>query len=338
MSQIEHNLFYKNNRLQQLRGFCAVMRFGSFSQAGKQLNLSHAAISLQIKSLENDLKVKLFERKGPKIKPTTDADMLYKIAMPQVERMNDIYNEFVTLKNEETSNEIRIAANNSALNYILPKLLEAYLKEYPKMNVRIIFAEQEDGLKLLKEDKIDVLILPRREHNPIERKYFEYMPMFYYVPVLLSLPGHPLAGQKKLTIEDICQHEITLPSKGLTVIPYLDDILNHYKKPKKLKITFENWSNTLKFIEAGLVVGIVADLSHERHNDKLHRTPLTHLFPVIDYGLVVRNGSRSGAKIRQFYEVARQNSLKLSSDILPAKFKRSLEENMKQKTQNSLLN
>ncbi len=53
---------YKNNRFQQLKGFCNTIKTGSVSQAAKSMSLSQAAISLQIKSLERDLKLPLFER------------------------------------------------------------------------------------------------------------------------------------------------------------------------------------------------------------------------------------------------------------------------------------
>lgn len=313
------NFFYKNNRLQQLRGFCAAMQFGNLSHAAEHLGLSHTAISLQVKSLEQDLKIKLFERKGPKIKPTKDAELLYKMSLPHVEAMSDVYDQFITLKKKEESDEIKIGANNSAISFIMPKLLKTYLQEHPGMYARVIFAEQEEGLEKLKNGEIDVLCIPRREHNPIDTRFFEYTPMFYYTPVLLSLHDHPLAGKKRLTIEEICKYDITMPSKGLTVIPHLDELLSGFNKLKRLRITLENWSNTLKFIEAGLVVSIVADLAHEGREDILCRTPLTHLFPVIDYGFIVNKSSRHSQKIRQFFEVAKSNSAALSSDILPKK-------------------
>ena len=308
--------FYKNNRLQQLRGFCAAMQFGNLSHAAQYLGLSHTAISLQVKSLEEDLKVKLFERKGPKIVPTKDAEVLYKVSKPHVEGINDIYNEFITQKEQETSDEIRIGANNSALSFLLPKLLKPYLKQYPNKFVKVIFAEQEDGLKKLKNGEIDTLLIPRREHNPIDQRYFDYEPLFFYVPVLFTLPDHPLAGKKNLTVEEICKYDVTLPSKGLTVIPHLDEVFAKYRVNKRLKVSFENWSNTRMYIEAGLAIAIVADLSHEGKKDMLHKTPLTHLFPNVDYGFVTLRNSEHNANIRSLLETGRKYSEKLSSDLV----------------------
>ena len=57
---------YKQNRLQQLKGFCAVVETRSVSRAADRLRLSQPTVSLQIQSLERDLRASLFERRGPR--------------------------------------------------------------------------------------------------------------------------------------------------------------------------------------------------------------------------------------------------------------------------------
>lgn len=313
----ENQFFYKNNRLQQLRGFCAAMQFGNLTRAAEQLGLSHTAISLQIKSLEDDLKIKLFERQGPKIRPTKDAAILYKIASQHVEGINNIYDEFITQRNDDLSDELNIAANNASLNYILPKLMVHYSTAAPNIYSRIHFAEQPDGLEKLKRGEIDVLLLPRREHMPVEPAYFTYTPLFYFTPVLLTLPSHPLAGKKKISVEQIAKYEFTLPAKGLHVIPNLHELFSRYEINKRLRVNFEGWEVTRKYIEAGLVISITADIVHEKENDMLVKTPLTHLFPVVDYGFVTRRDKHPDKKLRQLFETAKKHSKSLSSDILP---------------------
>jgi hypothetical protein len=59
--------YYKQNRLQQLRGFCYAAKAGSISKAAERLLLSQPSVSLQIQALEREFKTTLFERRGPKI-------------------------------------------------------------------------------------------------------------------------------------------------------------------------------------------------------------------------------------------------------------------------------
>jgi DNA-binding transcriptional LysR family regulator len=307
--------FYKNNRLQQLRGFCAVMQLKNLTRAAEHLKLSHTAISLQIKSLEDDLKIKLFTRNGPKIMPTKDAEKLYEIAIGHVEGINNIYDEFLAVKNHDNSDEIKIAANNASLNFVLPKILKPYLDENPNIYSRVVFAEQDDGLKKLANDEIDVLLIPRREHKPIDNKMFSYTPLFYYVPVLLTLPNHPLARKKKLSVHEIAEYDFTLPAKGLHVIPNLPEIFERYQINKRFRVKFEGWEITRKYIETGLVISITADVVVER-NDVLCRTPLTHLFPNVDYGFVVKRGRRMEDKVMKLFDIAKKYQKEIQSDLV----------------------
>ncbi len=72
--------YYKQNRVQQLRGFCYAAQAGSVSKAAERLFLSQPSVSLQIQALERELKVTLFERRGPKITLTPDGKTLYDLA------------------------------------------------------------------------------------------------------------------------------------------------------------------------------------------------------------------------------------------------------------------
>ena len=64
-----HDYWYKKNKTQLLRGFCAVMEEGGVVKASKKLNISQLSVSLQISSLERDLDFQLFIRENQKLIP-----------------------------------------------------------------------------------------------------------------------------------------------------------------------------------------------------------------------------------------------------------------------------
>ncbi len=74
--------YYKGNTLKQLRAFCAVARTGKMTDAADELFLSQSAISLQVKALEEELSIVLFERRGPRIQLTPDGRKLLDMARP----------------------------------------------------------------------------------------------------------------------------------------------------------------------------------------------------------------------------------------------------------------
>src|SRR6476661_10546310 len=89
---------YKQNRLQQLRGFCYAARAKSISKAAEKMSLSQPSVSLQIKALESELGAKLFERRGPRIELTHDGQRLFELARPLVEAIDGLEDSFATLR------------------------------------------------------------------------------------------------------------------------------------------------------------------------------------------------------------------------------------------------
>ena len=95
---------YKQNRLQQLRGFCFASQTGSMSKAAEKMFLSQPSVSLQIQALERELDARLFDRKGPKIELTHEGQILAELAQPLVDG-------FATL--EETFNARRYSIDDT---------------------------------------------------------------------------------------------------------------------------------------------------------------------------------------------------------------------------------
>jgi DNA-binding transcriptional LysR family regulator len=277
--------YYKSNRLQQLRGFCCTAQFGNISKAAKYLKLSHASVSVQIKSLERDLGVKLFDRNGPKITLTLEGKKLLKISLPLVNGLDQIEDTFKEQQLEIERTEISIAANMTSLNFILPKVIKKFLLKNQSRFINIHYAEYKEAIELLRSKEIEVAILPKREHKPYPTD-LSFIPKWKFKPALITRADHPLAKKKNLTVKEISKYELTLPPEDLRVIPNLYEIFPSHNIDKRLKVNFHNWETTRKYIEAGIVISISSDVIIEE-NDQLVATSLRHLFDDVVYGYVV---------------------------------------------------
>src|SRR5215831_19221155 len=91
---------YKQNRFQQLRGFCYAAASGSISKAAKRMSLSQPAVTQQIQSLESEMSVTLFVRRGAKIKLTHDGELLFEMAMPLIEQLENLDEQFSQRRQE----------------------------------------------------------------------------------------------------------------------------------------------------------------------------------------------------------------------------------------------
>ena len=119
--------YYKGNQLKQLKAFCAVAKTGKMTDAAEQLFLSQPAISLQIRALERELDTVLFERHGPRINMTREGKELLDLARPLVDGLESLNARFNRqMKGDLESGEVVIAAGESTIIYLLPRLVKQF--------------------------------------------------------------------------------------------------------------------------------------------------------------------------------------------------------------------
>ena len=114
---------YKQNRFQQLRGFCYSASAGSVSDAARRMFLSQPSVTQQIQTLESEMGVKLFERRHGGIKLTPDGELLYEMAMPLVEQVEALEILFARRREDAEEGVVDVAAGWSSILYILPDLV-----------------------------------------------------------------------------------------------------------------------------------------------------------------------------------------------------------------------
>src|SRR2546426_9316581 len=136
---------YKQNRLQQLRGFCAVVETGSVSKAAIRLNLTQPTVSLQVQSLERDLRAILLERRGPKIEVTFEGELLYELARPLVEGLTALDQNFEDRRNNVEQGRLEIPAGESTIHDDLPRAAQGGSAEHATISLSVdIVASRQD--------------------------------------------------------------------------------------------------------------------------------------------------------------------------------------------------
>ena len=303
MKKPAERFFYKANRLQQLRGFCRTVELGSATRAARSLGVSQSSVSLQISSLERDLGVPLFLRAGPKLTVTGEGRLLYEIAVEPLHGINQLFERFSSAQRKLSEQSIDIAANSTSLSYLLPEILRVFFQKQNRVNVKIHFAEQAEAIEKLLDRRVALAILPRREHQPFP-KSVEYIPIFTFAPVLVTRSDHPLAGKRRLKLADIAKFDFSLPAEDLRVIPDLHESLRRTTNKGRLKVEFENWETTRKFIEAGLVISISSNVILTK-GDSLVGTSLSHLFPSVSYGAVLLRGAKMSTLTEDIIAIAK---------------------------------
>lgn len=126
--------YYKGNRPRQLRAFCTIAKLGTMSRAAEALFLSQTAVSLQLTALEKELGVGLIERGRRRAVLTREGQVLYDLALPLVDALDELDQRFRALTADIGGGELNIAAGTSTIQYLLPPLVRAFRERYPGSN------------------------------------------------------------------------------------------------------------------------------------------------------------------------------------------------------------
>lgn len=279
------NLYYKQNRLKQLRAFVQTARIGSISAAADRLFLSQPTVSLQVQALEREFSITLFERRGPNIQLTPEGEALYRLAEPLVEGIDKLHETFAAQYGRIESGELNIAAGESTILYILPEPIKRFARAYPRIRLKLHNVTGRDGLAMLRADEVDFAVGSMLD-VPDE---IIYKPVVTYSPVLITPKDHPLAGKKNISLHDIGPHGLILPPRHLSTWRIVDLVFKQHNAGYHVALEAGGWEVIKKYVELGLGVSIVTSVCLTG-DENLSVIPLDHYFPKRSYGIVRRQG------------------------------------------------
>lgn len=290
--------YYKQNRLKQLRAFCFAAQTGSISKAAERVFLSQPSVSLQVRALERELNITLFERRGPRIILTPEGKALYELASPLVEGIDTLPDTFAALCGDLESGELNIAAGESTILYILPDFTKRFVDRYPGVRLHLHNVTGRDGLAQLRADTVDFAVGSMLE-LPEDVTYY---PIFFYDPVLITPLGHPLAKKKTLSLRDISPYGLILPPRHLSTWRMVELVFHQNNVAYKVALEAGGWEVIKKYVELGLGVSIVTSICLTGH-ERLCALPLNQYFPRRSYGVVIRRGKFLSPAARRFIEL-----------------------------------
>jgi DNA-binding transcriptional LysR family regulator len=290
--------YYKGNTLKQLRAFCTAARTGKMTDAADELFTSQSAISLQIKALEEELKVVLFERRGPRIQITPDGRKLLDMARPLVEGMDGLGERFdKEVRGNLESGHLVIAAGESTIMYLLPALVSNFHKMYPNIRVELRNVVGRDGLAMIRQEQVDFAIGSMMD-VPSD---IIYNPMYSFDPALILPLGHELADKKNIELKDIAPYGLILPPRRLTTWRMVDRIFQKHGMPLNVVLEVGGWEVIKRYVELGFGISITTGICL-RANDPLVVKNMSKHFPKRSYGIVVRRGKHLSLAAKAFLE------------------------------------
>ena len=190
----------------KLKIFYAVGEAGSFTRATINLNLSQSAISRQIQSLEEDLKVQLFERHARGLTLTENGEYVFKTVHEVISKLKDIETSLSDQKNKPTGKLTITTVRSFGTHWLTPRIQE-FMQLNPNIEVELIFDDKELDLSTRQAD-IGIFMRRPKQLNYIQRKLVDINYYIYGSTKYLDKYGIPK------TINDLNKHRFISFGKG----------------------------------------------------------------------------------------------------------------------------
>lgn len=208
--------------IRQLTTFIKAAQLSSFSKAAESLGYSQSAVTVQIRQLEEELGVRLFDRMGKHI-ALTDPGRQF------LERAYDILNEvnkarLSVASTGELHGSLHIGTISSLCDAKLPALLKRYWEKHPDVKVRVTTAEPEELVDLMEKGELDLIyMLDEPRYNNNWRKLMEQREEVVFVATLEL--AEELNGLPELKVADIIGMPFYLTERNANYRRVLDRYL-----------------------------------------------------------------------------------------------------------------
>jgi DNA-binding transcriptional LysR family regulator len=191
--------------LRQLQIVQAIAETGSFTGAGRKLNVSQSAISRQILLLEEEMNETVFLRVGRKIRITPAGDALVQLS----HRVFGDIKETVTLISESqqvVSGTLRLAGGMTVCMYVFPALLQEYRRQHSGVEIKLITGTSQRLLQEIRAGAADVGFITL----PVNEPELVTVPAMEEEMLLVAHPSHPLAKKRRIVAQDLAQQPFVL--------------------------------------------------------------------------------------------------------------------------------
>ncbi len=299
-------------KLQQLRYACEVARRGlNVSAAAEALHTSQPGISKQVKSLEDELGIEIFVRRGKRMAAVTEPG---KAVLAIAER---ILAEAGNLKRagEEFANEklgtLTVATTHTQARYALPKAVAAFKKRYPGVRLVLHQGNPTQICEMVLAGEADLAIATE---SIAEYPGLVSLPCYQWNRCVVVPPGHPLLKAKPLTLEAIAQHPVVTYDFAFAGRSQINKAFEKRGLAPNIVLTALDSDVIKTYVELGLGVGILAKMSFDPKRDRgLHALDASHLFE----SSTTRLGIKRGAYLRGYaYDFIERFAPRLSRGLV----------------------
>jgi len=278
----------------------------SITRAAEQLHMSQPAVSMQVKQMEENLDVSLFERVGKKIFLTEAGQEMFRYSRrigQLLEEADEVMQEFKGLHRGSLAISVATTAG-----YFATRLLAAFSQENPEISVSLDVTNRESLLLQLDNNQCDMVIMGEPPANRgLSSESFMENPL-----VMVASPGHPLAGEAHIPVQRFENESFVVRETGSGTRAAIERFFHDNDVAFHTRMEMTSNEAIKQSVQAGLALGIASihTLELELQTGKLVVLDVEGLPINRQWHLVQRKGKRLSPIAKTFSQYAIDNAAK----------------------------
>ncbi len=264
-------------KLQQLRFLDAVVRNNlNVSSAAEELYTSQPGVSHQIKLLEDELDIQIFERSGKKLTNISPAGEAI------LEHVTNLLNSAKNIKqaarefSKSNRGSLTIATTHTQAQFILPPILQRFSEIYPQIELRVHQGNPKSMCKLAANNQVDFVIASEVID---EQGELITIPAYSWNRYIVVPNDHELTRMSKISLSNLAEYPILTYMLGLTGRSQLDKTFQAANLEPKVAFTATDSDVIKTYVRLGLGAGIIAEMACDTKDTDLTYIDASHLFP-----------------------------------------------------------
>ena len=242
----------------QVEAFAQVANTHSFSRAAEALQLTQPSITARIQTLERELGEELFER-GSRGVRLTDAGSAF---LPYVERLLQTLQEgrdaVGDVKNVQAGS-LRLGSAPTISTYVLPRILNAFCRQYPGVDVVIRTGRSEQVMNMLLADEVQVGLVRSLTNSDVET-----IDLYEDEIVLAAPPEHTFSKYGRATVNEAAAEPIVLFDRGSSYYGLINNFFRQAGVIPNVAMELDSLEATKRMVEEGLGIALVPLVTIER--------------------------------------------------------------------------
>ena len=264
-------------KLQQLRYIVEVVNHNlNVSSTAESLYTSQPGISKQVRLLEDELGIQIFERSGKHLTKVTPAGQ----AIVRISR--DILSRVESIKSvagEHTHPEVgtlNIATTHTQARYALPSVIQGFTARYPKVSLHMHQGTPSQIADAVSKGTTDFAIATEALHLYQD---MIMLPCYHWNRSIVVKADHPLANKSEITIHDLAAYSLVTYVFGFTGRSELDSAFNRAGLTPRIVFTATDADVIKTYVRLGIGVGVIASMAMDPATDSdLVAIDASHIF------------------------------------------------------------